>query len=139
MDAAILELVLRRCRGRRIAVLGQMLELGAGTERFHRSLGRKVANEDVDRLWAIGPDASRVAEEAVRMGMPAEHVRWHESLHEALEDPAFEPQPGDAWLFKGSRGMALERLAAHVRERARLLDPGAAADLSVSRLDQRRS
>lgn len=138
MDAAIRELVRRDCQGLRVAVLGEMKELGAQAERHHRSLGRKVANEGVDRLWAIGPNAAGVVEEAMRLGMRAEHVRWHETIHDALDDPAFDPTPGDAWLFKGSRSMTLEHLAAQVRERASALDPRA-ADWSVSRSDRRRS
>jgi UDP-N-acetylmuramoyl-tripeptide--D-alanyl-D-alanine ligase len=135
MDAAIRELSLRRCRGRRVAVLGQMLELGGESERCHRSLGRKVANEGVDRLWAVGPDAAFVVEEALRLGMRAEHVCWHETVDSALADPAFDPAPGDVWMFKASRGMALERLAQEVRERAAALDP-AAGSYSVSRIDR---
>jgi hypothetical protein len=79
-----------------------------------------------------------VVEEAMRLGMRAEHVRWHETIHDSLDDPAFDPAPGDAWLFKGSRSMTLERLAEQVRERASSLDPRA-ADWSVSRTDRRRS
>jgi len=125
MDAAIRELSLRGRRGRRIAVLGEMLELGHQQEAFHRALGRKVANEEIDRLWAIGPSAASMVEEAVRMGMPAEHVRWHETLEDALADPCFEPMSGDVWLFKASRGLGLEHLAAQVRESAASLDPHA--------------
>lgn len=138
MDAAIRELALRPCQGRRVAVLGEMLELGEESERCHRSLGRKVANEDVDRLWAIGPHASATAEEALRFGMRAEHVRWHDSMEHALEDHAFEPEGGDVWLFKASRGLALERLAGSVRERAAQLDP-APGPFQFSRIDRRPS
>lgn len=123
MDAAICELAGRSCRGRRIAVLGEMMELGEQTERFHRSLGRKVANEGIDLFWAVGEHGAAMAEEALRLGMRAEHVRWHATIEDALEDPAFEPVPGDAWLFKGSRGMQLEHLVSLVRERSASLDP----------------
>ncbi|MDA1195665.1 MAG: UDP-N-acetylmuramoyl-tripeptide--D-alanyl-D-alanine ligase [Planctomycetota bacterium] len=136
MDAAICELAGRDCSGRRVAVLGEMLELGERTEAFHRSLGRKVANEGIDLLWAVGPNAARMAEEALRLGMRAEHVRWDETIDDALEDPAFDPLPGDVWLFKGSRGMALENVAGIVRERAKSLDPSAASPMH--RLDRRR-
>lgn len=123
MDAAIRELAARPCRGRRVAVLGEMLELGEKTERFHRHLGRKVVGEGIDMLWAIGPHGAVMAEEAVRMGLPAEHVHWHMDVEEALDDPAFEPMPGDAWLFKASRSVALEHLAAMIRERSASIDP----------------
>ena len=134
MDAAICELALRDCPGRRVAVLGDMLELGAETERTHRSLGRKVANEEVDVLWAIGPHGAQVAEEAIGRGMPAKNVCWHESVEDALDAGAFVPQPGDTWLFKASRGLALERLLESVREQARALEPAAGA-YSLSRFD----
>jgi UDP-N-acetylmuramoyl-tripeptide--D-alanyl-D-alanine ligase len=135
MDAAIRELALRGRRGRRVAVLGEMLELGHQAEEFHRALGRKVANEDIDRLWAIGPSAASMADAAIRMGMPAEHVCWHETPEDAAADPAFEPAGGDVWLFKASRGLALERLAAEVRGRAEALDPNASIR-PLSRLDR---
>ncbi len=138
MDAAIRELARGDTGGRRVAVLGEMLELGDQAVKHHRSLGRKVANEGIDLLWAIGPSAAGVVEEAMRLGMRAEHVRWHETIHDALSDPAFDPAPGDAWLFKGSRSMTLERLAEQVRERAATLDPSA-TPWSMSRADRRRS
>jgi UDP-N-acetylmuramoyl-tripeptide--D-alanyl-D-alanine ligase len=115
MDAAINELALRPAAGRKIAVLGEMLELGADSERHHRALGRKVANSGIDCLWAVGPSAEMMAEEAVRQGMPAANVRRHPGVDEAVAEPAFEPAPGDAWLFKASRGMRLERIVERVR------------------------
>jgi UDP-N-acetylmuramoyl-tripeptide--D-alanyl-D-alanine ligase len=115
MDAAIHELTVRPCTGRRVAVLGEMLELGADSERYHRALGRKVANSGIDCLWAAGPSAEMLAEEAVKQGMPAANVRHHPGVDEAIAEPAFEPQPGDTWLFKASRGMRLERLVERVR------------------------
>jgi len=135
MDAAIRELSLRPCRGRRVAVLGEMLELGERAESFHRSLGRKVANEGIDLLWALGPHARAMAEEARRLGMDAAQVCWHETLEDALQQPAFDPQAGDTWLFKASRGMALERVAATVREQAARIDP-ASGLRSLRRLER---
>ncbi len=123
MEAAIRELSRRDGAGRRLAVLGEMMELGEKTTHHHRSLGRKVANEGIDRLWAIGPNAAAMVEEALTLGMRAEHVAWHETIEDALADPAFEPAAGDAWLFKGSRSMTLELLAEQVRGRAAALDP----------------
>jgi UDP-N-acetylmuramoyl-tripeptide--D-alanyl-D-alanine ligase len=123
MDAALRELAQRDVAGRRVAVLGEMLELGDETERLHRSLGRKVANEGIDALWVVGPHADLVAESAVERGMSPERVRWHRTVAEAISDPAFEPGPGDVWLFKASRGLRLERLFELVRGRAGMLAP----------------
>jgi len=118
MEAAILELSVRPCLGRRVAVLGDMLELGETSREHHEALGRKVANAAIDLLWAIGPMGEALVREARRLGMRAESIAWHPSVEEALGDPAFEPRPGDAWLFKASRGLALERVVEWVWERA---------------------
>lgn len=118
MEEAVRELRLRECAGRRVAVLGEMLELGEASERHHRSLGRKVANENIDMLWAIGPSGAAILEEARRRGMPKEALCWHPDVDAAINDPAFAPRAGDTWLFKGSRGMRLEHLLAHVKEQA---------------------
>lgn len=123
MDEAIRELSSRSCAGRRVAVLGEMLELGDASDRAHRLLGRKVANANVDLLWVIGPSAHLVATEARAHGMSSLNVRFSASVDAALEDPAFEPLAGDTWIFKASRSVALERLLERVRERARSLGP----------------
>jgi UDP-N-acetylmuramoyl-tripeptide--D-alanyl-D-alanine ligase len=139
MDAAIRELALRRCRGRRVAVLGDMLELGEESERLHRQLGRKVANEGVDLLWAVGPHAEQVASEAIGRGLPAGRVACHATVADAIAEPAFQPAPGDVWLFKASRGMALERLSDHIRAQAGALEPASGDVPTISRMDERAS
>ena len=118
MEAAIRELASRPSEGRRVAVLGDMLELGESSLQHHEALGRKAANAGLDCLWAVGPHAEAVAREALRLGIPEESVAWHASTEEALEDLPFEPLPGDTWLFKASRGLALERLVGRVRRHA---------------------
>jgi UDP-N-acetylmuramoyl-tripeptide--D-alanyl-D-alanine ligase len=118
MEAAIVELGARPAAGRRVAVVGDMLELGDQSERCHRELGRKIRNARIDALWAIGEQAGLVAEEALAGGMPAEACRHQGSVEEALRAPALAPRPGDTWLFKASRGMALERVLEAVRSLA---------------------
>ena len=135
MEAAIRELASRPSEGRRVAVLGDMLELGESTLKHHEALGRKVANAGLDCLWAIGPHAEAVAREALRLGLAEENVAWHASTEEALGDLPFDPLPGDTWLFKASRGLALERVVEHVRRQAQ----GASGAVSVGRLGGRRA
>jgi UDP-N-acetylmuramoyl-tripeptide--D-alanyl-D-alanine ligase len=115
MEAAVVELGARPSAGRRVAVVGDMLELGDQAERCHRELGRKIKNARIDALWAIGPQSALVVEEAVAGGMPADACRHQEDVEEALRSPALAPRPGDTWLFKASRGMALERVCDAVR------------------------
>ncbi|MCC7138190.1 MAG: UDP-N-acetylmuramoyl-tripeptide--D-alanyl-D-alanine ligase [Planctomycetes bacterium] len=118
MEAAVVELGARPVAGRRVAVVGDMLELGEQTERCHRELGRKLANAKPDLVWAVGPHARWTAEEAVASGtLPAARVVHHASVEEALAAIPFEPRAGDTWLFKASRGMRLERLVEAVRAR----------------------
>lgn len=117
MEAALRELCARPCVGRRIAVLGEMLELGETSREHHEALGRKAAGAKVDALWAIGSHAEAMAKEALRLGLPAAGVAWHETVEEALASPPFEAQPGDTWLFKASRGLALERVVDRIRSR----------------------
>jgi UDP-N-acetylmuramoyl-tripeptide--D-alanyl-D-alanine ligase len=126
MEAAILELSARPCEGRRVAVLGDMLELGEESASHHEALGRKVAKAGIDLLWGVGPGAERLVEEAVRTGMSRHAVAWSPGLEEAGAEPPFEARPGDAWLFKASRGMALETLLAEVRRRIAAADAPAA-------------
>jgi UDP-N-acetylmuramoyl-tripeptide--D-alanyl-D-alanine ligase len=117
MEAAVVELSVRPASGRRIAVVGDMLELGDQTERCHRELGRKLANARLDALWAIGPASRFVVDEAGGGGMRREACFHHASVEEAMSAPPLEPRPGDTWLFKASRGMALERVHEAVRAR----------------------
>lgn len=126
MEAAVVELCAREAAGRRVAVVGDMLELGDQAERCHRELGRKLANARVDLVIAVGPASSWTAEEAVRAGLPADRCLHFFSVEEAKLGEDLLPRPGDTWLFKASRGMALEGLRDHVR--ARLRGEGAVDD-----------
>ena len=117
MEAAVVELGARPAAGRRIAVVGDMLELGEQSERCHRELGRKLSNARLDAIWAVGESARHVAEEAVASGMDGSRVAHHATVEDALARPALEPRAGDTWLFKASRGMAFERLFDAVKAR----------------------
>ncbi len=98
---------------RKVAVLGDMLELGAYAEEAHRRAGKQVVAEGIDMLVAIGPHAAFIAEEAVRQGMQKSRVRHYEDVEEAKEELPRLIKSGDLVLIKGSRAMQLEK-AAHV-------------------------
>ena len=95
--------------GRKVAVLGDMLELGAESDRLHRMMGGEVASHGLDALWAVGAYAHSVAAAAKEGGFsgPISHA---EKLEDAAGDICEFLQPGDAILVKGSRGMQMERL-----------------------------
>ena len=96
---------------RRIAVVGDMLELGAEEERWHREAGRAAAAR-VDLLVAVGPRARFLADGAVAAGLPAAAVSTVDTPEEAAERLAHLLRAGDAVLFKASRGVGLERAVA---------------------------
>ena len=107
MEAALK--VLGKRTGRRIAVLGDMLELGDVTWAEHYKIGR-IAAEHADVVYAYGPNANRVTGGAVTGGMNPTFARVfndHAEMAAALKRLA---KPGDVLLFKGSRGMHMERV-----------------------------
>ncbi len=93
--------------GRRIAVLGDMLELGSCTQAEHYKVGRQVA-ESADLLLAYGPNAIRIAGGAITGGMPKEKARIFDDRQKLAQTLIHMAQEGDVILFKGSRGMHLE-------------------------------
>jgi len=99
--------------GRPIAVLGDMLELGAAEEEGHRQVGRKAA-EVVQRLIALGPRARLIAEEARANGMSAAAIYLAENNRAAIACLQEWLAPGDFVLIKGSRGMKMEEIVAAI-------------------------
>ena len=94
--------------GKRIAVLGDMLELGNRSSAEHYRIGR-IAADKADMLFTYGNHSLRTVTGAITGGMPpknAEHFDTHEDLAYVLKTRAAE---GDVLLFKGSRGMKMER------------------------------
>ena len=101
--------VLHNKPGRHVAVLGDMLELGICAQAEHYKLGRLVA-EKADVVLAYGPNSIRVLNGAYTGGMSETKARAftdQDRLTEVLKQLA---KPGDVILFKGSRGMHLERI-----------------------------
>jgi UDP-N-acetylmuramoyl-tripeptide--D-alanyl-D-alanine ligase len=96
------------CKGRRIAVLGDMLELGERTEMYHREIGLYASEKGIDSLYCYG-SLTRVSAES--FGDKAYHFDEQEKLAGRLLKDIIR---GDIVLFKGSRGMALENIANQV-------------------------
>jgi UDP-N-acetylmuramoyl-tripeptide--D-alanyl-D-alanine ligase len=119
-------------RGRAIAVLGDMLELGPEAERYHREVGRYAAEVGVSGLWAYGPlsqatvegfwqglarprpvepQPSGIASESGEFMRTAAYLANLEAEVLTLKSTL---RPGDTILVKGSRGMRLERVVAQL-------------------------
>ena len=110
--------VLANQQGRKIAVLGDMLELGHRTQAEHYRVGR-LAAERVDYVFAYGPNSPRVVKGSITGGMIGGRARSYLDRDELVRDLRRLAKPGDVLLFKGSRGMqmelALERFLADER------------------------
>jgi UDP-N-acetylmuramoyl-tripeptide--D-alanyl-D-alanine ligase len=102
---------------RRIAVLGDMLELGERAEQLHLESGRKAAAAEVDLLIGVGPLSRHIIEGAREAGMPEEAMAAVQDAVEAGERVAARVEAGDLILFKASRGVGLDRAIDIVRER----------------------
>jgi len=111
MRAALEELASRAAAGRRVAVLGDMLELGRASEAAHRDLGRLVASAGLELLCAVGEHSMLLAHAALRRGMPARRVFWTSDKAVAAGWVCERLLPSDTVLFKASRGMRLEEVA----------------------------
>lgn len=94
---------------RRIAVLGEMLELGRWSEALHRRTGRAVVECGTDLLVGIRGAARFLVAEALRSGMPAGAAYFFEDPSEAGRFLRGVLKEGDAVLFKGSRAVAVEK------------------------------
>ena len=117
---AALDLLAEMSGRRRLALLGDMLELGPLSEESHERVGRRAA-EVVDVLYTVGTLAQRISESARDGGLArVRHLPSKEGAAEALRG---ELEPGDVLLVKGSRALELESV---VHE----LDPSDPSDRS---------
>ena len=101
--------VAKQRRGRLMAVLGDMLELGSLEREGHRQVGVRAADV-VDILLTVGPRARYIAEAAQEAGMAPEAVHILEDNETALRLLRALVREGDVVLIKGSRSMAMEQI-----------------------------
>lgn len=96
--------------GRRVAVLGDMLELGPDEVRFHAEIGAHARSSEVDLLITVGPLAAR-------MGPPfGSEIVFTQSAVEAADALRERLEPGDTVLVKASRGVGLEVVAQRIAD-----------------------
>jgi UDP-N-acetylmuramoyl-tripeptide--D-alanyl-D-alanine ligase len=107
MRAALTLLGTRAGSRRRVAILGDMAELGPAGPAYHLEVGAAAAELGVEALVAIGPLARGYVDGAVGV----EPAAWAATLEEGLEAAARIVEPGDCVLVKGSRAMGLEAVA----------------------------
>ena len=111
-----LEVLAGAATTRRIAVLGEMLELGERSAELHETVGRAAADARVDLLLAVGGAPARaLAAAAVAAGMPAASVRYFATSDEAADAAAGLVHSGDLVLVKGSRGVKTDRVVERLK------------------------
>jgi UDP-N-acetylmuramoyl-tripeptide--D-alanyl-D-alanine ligase len=111
MRAALAYLVERAGDRRRVAILGEMAELGRTAPDYHREVGAAAAELGIDELLAVG----ELARGYLEQGVPG---RWVANVHEAVRELGEVVRPGDAVLVKASRAVGLEAVAAALTELA---------------------
>ena len=99
---------------RRVAVLGEMRELGEESAALHREVGRAAAAAGVELLVAVAGDAKEIVAGAIEAGMPASSTELFPDAKAAGEHLVSLLRPGDRVLFKASRGVGLEQALARV-------------------------
>ena len=95
---------------RKIAVLGDMLELGDYAKELHRKVGDIVAKENIDRLITVGTEAKEIAREAQKQGVSAENIKMCESNEEAAGYLKRIQKENDVILFKASNAMHFDEI-----------------------------
>lgn len=105
--------VLRAKNGRKIAVLGDMLELGERSEELHEMTGSKLLGADI--LIAYGSFAENYKKGAEKAGLSSEKIFTCKTTDEAAQIVKSISQKGDVLLFKASRGMHAEEIIAQLK------------------------
>lgn len=106
---AMLDVLKETPARRRIAVLGEMLELGRWAEPLHRDIGQYAAEQGIDVLVGIRGAACCMLDAATRAGLRADAAFFYEDPEQAGRLVREIAREGDAILFKGSRGVQVER------------------------------
>jgi len=101
---------------RKVVVLGDMLELGRDSEKFHRRAGRQAASCGPDLLITVGRQAAVIGEAAEESGFPSNRIFHLAGAEEAAIFLAERLEPGDLVAIKGSRGLKMETVVQQLRE-----------------------
>lgn len=118
------EMSKQRKGSRKMALLGDMRELGSETRVLHEKIGAFVAEKKLDKLFTYGVAASSIASSAITEGMRAEDVFDNPDITDPLASGKAMLgviRPGDIILFKASRAMAVEQIVNYLKENENLI------------------
>ncbi|QDT27111.1 UDP-N-acetylmuramoyl-tripeptide--D-alanyl-D-alanine ligase MurF [Gimesia panareensis] len=102
--------------GKRVLVMGDMLELGPDSASYHYEIGKKIAGSPIEWLFVCGEQATAVVAGAVENQFPAGRVVQGVDIEEIQAEVYSRLEPGDVVLVKGSRGMRMERLIDYLQQ-----------------------
>ena len=113
MKAAMTALMTIPCRGKRVAVLGDMLELGNMSLKSHQDVGRTAASFGINEVYCFGKNAKHIYEGAINYCNSknedcSSQVKYFEDREDLVKELKKEIKTGDAVLFKASRTMTFE-------------------------------
>lgn len=113
MNAALK--ILGRYNQRRVAILGDMFEMGEHAEYGHRLVGKSALN-NVDVLITIGKDSTFISKEAIEQGFNPNNIHHFETKEDAIDKLESLINIGDVILVKASRGMKLEKIVEYLNK-----------------------
>lgn len=96
---------------RKIAVLGDVLELGEFSKELHEKIGEEVVKNKIDILICTGENAKFIVEKAKEKGMPTENVHYEENIEKIISRIEKEMKQEDVILLKASNGMKFYNIA----------------------------
>ncbi|TET54637.1 MAG: UDP-N-acetylmuramoyl-tripeptide--D-alanyl-D-alanine ligase [Actinobacteria bacterium] len=102
---------------RKIAVLGDMLELGDLATQEHEKIGQRVVKAKIDELLTVGPLAKNIAEAAIEAGMEESDVKSFKDASELKNEIISYLKDGDAILIKASRALKLDEIVNYLQKK----------------------
>jgi UDP-N-acetylmuramoyl-tripeptide--D-alanyl-D-alanine ligase len=115
MEASLQALSAMTQSKRKIAVLGDMLELGKESKKFHQQVGELASQLKIDHLLLIGAFSSQTRDGAVSAGMDKNRVILFDNIPALGKHLKENMSVGDSILMKGSRKMALDKLIEYLK------------------------
>ena len=113
---SILKDISRLNAKRKVAILGDMLELGNTQISYHQKAGKQVQHNAWDMLITVGPISLHMAEGALQAGMNQAQIVSFENSDKAADQVASFLEPGDVVLVKGSRGIKMDKIVAKLKQ-----------------------
>jgi UDP-N-acetylmuramoyl-tripeptide--D-alanyl-D-alanine ligase len=106
---------LASANSRRLAVIGDMLELGEESEKYHREVGRQIAELSFELTYVIGPLSKLIYQSAIENGLNKKQIKYFDSTQTAGEVLLTDIARGDIVYFKASRGIGLEKIITQLK------------------------